>query len=302
MCFCGGFYEKRAFGCGFLLVILWWDRGESWLVDRHFLGLKICHGFWIYFLGFPFWESPLLCWALSSIFPARLFHSVFGYIGEARGVRSPRVDVYRSLSADGLDERLLGRRDLAVVDRDELELNLDSARVVVWRARGIADVHHLHAVRRDVGEPVFESIAHNHLRLRIVGTCAIERKTPDRFLAGPIGVDVDPLAVRRVVRAVVLVDIGGELLLRASVGGHAVNVILAAAVALRHEGKRLVIRRPAVKIAGRLGRHQLDIAAVGVCEKDLRAFMRGSRGGEGDLLPIGRDGLIVVALKVGGHS
>ncbi len=47
----------------------------------------------------------------------------------------------------------------------------------------------------------------------------------------------------------------GELLLRASVGGHAVNVILAAAVALGHKGKRLVIRRPTVKIAGRLGRH-----------------------------------------------
>ena len=78
------------------------------------------------------------------------------------------------MSADSLHERLLGRGDLAVVDRDEFELNLDGARVVGWRTGGIADLYHLLAVRRDVGEPVFESIAHNHLGLRIVGTCAVE--------------------------------------------------------------------------------------------------------------------------------
>jgi anti-anti-sigma factor len=103
----------------------------------------------------------------------------------------------------------------------------------IWTVRGvvglytggIADIHHLLAVRRDVGEPVFESITHNHLGLRIVGTSAIEGETPDRFLVGSIGVDVDPLAVRRIVRAVVMVNIGRELLLCAPIGGHAVNIL-----------------------------------------------------------------------------
>jgi hypothetical protein len=51
--FLRGFYEKRVFGCGFLLVILWWDRGESWLVDRHFWGLKNMPRILDLFFGIP---------------------------------------------------------------------------------------------------------------------------------------------------------------------------------------------------------------------------------------------------------
>jgi hypothetical protein len=32
-CFCWGFCEKRCVACGFLMVRLWWMRGELWCVD-----------------------------------------------------------------------------------------------------------------------------------------------------------------------------------------------------------------------------------------------------------------------------
>ena len=56
LCFCRGFWRKRVVEGGFFVVNLWWNRGELWCVDGRIWGSKICHGFWIYFLGFPFWE------------------------------------------------------------------------------------------------------------------------------------------------------------------------------------------------------------------------------------------------------
>jgi hypothetical protein len=47
--FCGGFLKKRVVGRGFLMVNLWWKRGELWCVDGRYLGPEIFHGFWIYF-------------------------------------------------------------------------------------------------------------------------------------------------------------------------------------------------------------------------------------------------------------
>ena len=38
--FCGGFCEKRVVGCGFLMVSLWWKRGELWCVDGRLLGFE----------------------------------------------------------------------------------------------------------------------------------------------------------------------------------------------------------------------------------------------------------------------
>jgi hypothetical protein len=38
--FCRGFWRKRVFGRGFLMVNLWWDRGDLWCVDGCILGLK----------------------------------------------------------------------------------------------------------------------------------------------------------------------------------------------------------------------------------------------------------------------
>ena len=53
MCFCGGFYEKRVFGLWFFAGDFVVDRGESWLVDRHFLGLKNMPRILDLFFGIP---------------------------------------------------------------------------------------------------------------------------------------------------------------------------------------------------------------------------------------------------------
>jgi hypothetical protein len=56
LCFCRGFWRKRAVEGGFLVVNLWWNRGELWCVDGRIWGSKICHFLKIYFEGFPFWD------------------------------------------------------------------------------------------------------------------------------------------------------------------------------------------------------------------------------------------------------
>jgi hypothetical protein len=38
--FTGGFGENGVAKRGFLMVNLWWNAGESWPVDGHFLGAK----------------------------------------------------------------------------------------------------------------------------------------------------------------------------------------------------------------------------------------------------------------------
>jgi hypothetical protein len=41
---------------GFLVVNLWWNRGDLGCVDGYFLESKIFHFLAIYFWGFPFWK------------------------------------------------------------------------------------------------------------------------------------------------------------------------------------------------------------------------------------------------------
>ena len=48
--FLQGILAKRVVDDGFLMVNLWWIRGELWSVDGNVLGLKIFLRFWIYFL------------------------------------------------------------------------------------------------------------------------------------------------------------------------------------------------------------------------------------------------------------
>jgi hypothetical protein len=38
--FCWGFWQKWVVKRGFLMVNLWWIRGELWLVDGRFSGAK----------------------------------------------------------------------------------------------------------------------------------------------------------------------------------------------------------------------------------------------------------------------
>jgi len=52
--FCGGFGKKRVVERGFLMVNLWWIRGESWLIDGPISGLKNMPRIADLFLGFRF--------------------------------------------------------------------------------------------------------------------------------------------------------------------------------------------------------------------------------------------------------
>jgi hypothetical protein len=40
LCFCSGFWRKRIIEGVFLVVNLWWNRGELWCVDGRILGLE----------------------------------------------------------------------------------------------------------------------------------------------------------------------------------------------------------------------------------------------------------------------
>jgi hypothetical protein len=95
-----------------------------------------------------------------------------------------------------------------------------------------------------------------------------------------------------------VVNVGGELLLRPAGGGQTIDIELMASVPLSHKGKHLVVRRPTMEVAGRLRHHYLDIAAIRVRQKDLRPVAAGSCRGEGKLLPIRRDGFVVIAKRM----
>jgi hypothetical protein len=51
--FAGVFLKKRVVGRGFLMVNLWWKRGELWCVDGAVLGLKNMPRFCVYFFRIP---------------------------------------------------------------------------------------------------------------------------------------------------------------------------------------------------------------------------------------------------------
>jgi hypothetical protein len=51
-CFCRGFCKKWRVERGFLLVSLWWMRGELWCVGGRILGVK----------DFPFFRDLFLGW------------------------------------------------------------------------------------------------------------------------------------------------------------------------------------------------------------------------------------------------
>jgi hypothetical protein len=55
--FCGGFGKKRVVERGFLMVNLWWIRGESWLIDGPISGLKNIPRIVDLFFLFALWDS-----------------------------------------------------------------------------------------------------------------------------------------------------------------------------------------------------------------------------------------------------
>ena len=54
--FAGGFWRKRVVEVGFLVVNLWWNRGDLWCADGHFSKVENFPLFDDLFFGFPFWE------------------------------------------------------------------------------------------------------------------------------------------------------------------------------------------------------------------------------------------------------
>src|SRR6266481_1497235 len=86
------------------------------------------------------------------------------------------------------------------------------------------DEDHPPAVGRDVGKPVFTVIAGDSLSFGVIGACAVGGHAPDVPASGAIRIEVDPLAIRRVLRSVVIAGVGGQALLGAAINGDAVDV------------------------------------------------------------------------------
>src|ERR1700737_3180120 len=95
-------------------------------------------------------------------------------------------------------------------------------------------------------EPVLQLVAGNLLCFRIAGTRPIRRYAPDIPTSGAIRIEVDPLAVERVIGAVVVTGTGGESLFRAACGGHAEDIEIA--FALSDHREVLAVGRPAVEV------------------------------------------------------
>src|SRR5881394_3061344 len=95
-------------------------------------------------------------------------------------------------------------------------------------------------------KPVFHLVSRNLLRVPIVGTGSIGRNPPDVPVAGAVGVEVDPLAVVRIVGTVVIAGVGIELLRFAAGGGNAEDIVISGTAVgsgmLQHIGQILSVR------------------------------------------------------------
>src|SRR3954447_20777963 len=63
------------------------------------------------------------------------------------------------------------------------------------------------AVRRAVRKPVFQVVVRYLFGLFIIHSCAASRHAPDVPTAGAVGVEVDPLAVRRVIGPIIVAGV-----------------------------------------------------------------------------------------------
>src|SRR6267142_4117804 len=94
-------------------------------------------------------------------------------------------------------------------------------------------------------EPALDALVRRDLRL----LRTIDLHPPDLHRPGPLGVEVDVLPIRRVLRTVVFSSRGGQSLLRAAVNGDGVDVEVAVALRAVRDGP--AVRRPPVKIRRR---------------------------------------------------
>ena len=93
--------------------------------------------------------------------------------------------------------------------------------------------------------------------------------------AGTIGVEIDPSAVRRVIRAVIIARFRSESLLLTSFDRHAEKIEMPAT--LRDERKPLAVWRKCVKVTWRFGNDQFRCSTVSRHGENLGAFRAAAR-------------------------
>ena len=111
-------------------------------------------------------------------------------------------------------------------------------------------------------KPIFQFIAGDALGLGIAGTGASGGESPDIPASGTIGIDVNPVAVRRIIGAVVVGRVRSQLLLAPAVYADTKDIEVTA-IPLANEGEPLAVRRPSMKIAGMIRGEQSRLRAVG---------------------------------------
>src|SRR5580700_5967051 len=98
-------------------------------------------------------------------------------------------------------------------------------------------------------KPVFQFIAGDALGFSIAGTGAVGGKPPNVPTARAIGIDVDPIAIRRIIGTIVVDRARSQLLFSAAAYCDTKDIEVTA-VPLADKGEPLAVWRPAVKIAG----------------------------------------------------
>src|SRR6185369_16406706 len=108
------------------------------------------------------------------------------------------------------------------------------------------------------------------LSFRIAFSSALCRKSPYVPSTRTVRIDIDPLSVWRVVRAIIIRGERGQPLLLSARRCNAKDIEVSAA--LSNERQPLPIRRPSMEIARRIRRRQLRIRSVDPGYENLRAL------------------------------
>ncbi|PHJ93607.1 hypothetical protein VF09_37305, partial [Nostoc linckia z9] len=163
--------------------------------------------------------------------------------GKRLSVRRPVWNVDRALPAEELEQRL----DIAAIGIHQAQPDLlvpGMARYI----RVIGEKQDLAPIGRRMREPVAVSIGGQPLQI-----AAISAHPPDLHGAGAAGVEVNPLTVRRIIRAVIVPLAVRQPPLGSAFGRDRVDI--ESAVAFAAVGKLCPVRRPAVPVAWHVGRY-----------------------------------------------
>src|SRR5579872_1977981 len=119
-------------------------------------------------------------------------------------------------------------------------------------------------------KPILEFISGDALGLAIVRPGAIGGHSPNVPTTRPVRVDIDPLAVRRVV-GTIIIDRTRSKLLFTSAGRNTKDIEVVATLA--YKSQPFSIRRPAVEITRMIFRNQDRRCAIGKSDEHPR-FLR----------------------------